>query len=98
VQDIEAGTYPWYEHSTRFKYYVNVLDDTNDNKNALKRQFLSLQCREHAIAENARIRLKYRIWIIPYLTSIPAADFWGKWAPNVEEKPGVEIFCPPLAS
>lgn len=93
VTEIDASTYPWYQHSTRFKYYINVLEGSDD-VNAAKRQFLALQCNEWKLPADTHVRILYRIWIIPHLTSIPVPGYWKQWAPNVEEKIGPSILCP----
>lgn len=91
---IEPGTYPPWEHATKFKMLMNTLDEFSNNRAPLAHRFLHLLCEEQSVAPETPIRLVYEFYTIPYHTQLMSRAWWESWKPDIDSYVGFTTRCP----
>lgn len=90
---IDEQSYGWRQHAITFKLLMNILSEF-EVKTVMRRRFLALACREHALPEGTSVRLVYRSSVLPLLNAVPSNAEWRAYRPEQEESIGATILCP----
>ena len=92
--DMHPGTYPWWQHAVRFKFFGNVLDPFDHARDKVKIRYMQLQCGIFHVPPGTPLRLSYRYYFLPDLTSSQSTTQWQRFIPQWYNVDGLETTCP----
>jgi len=91
---IKPGTYSFLRHAVYFKYFINILNNTNEYAQKAQIRFLDIQCRQQGIESGTPVRLVLFATVIPYLQKPITMDEWATWMPAFERTVEAGTLCP----
>lgn len=93
VETIKPDAYPFWQHATHFKYFINVLN-ADDSLMAAKERFLQTECQRLHLPADTPVQLVAYSAELPFFLSPASPSFWSTWTPTWSRSTLTHTLCP----
>ena len=93
LETIEPDAFSPFRHAPRMKMMGNLISEFDNNRAPFAGRLMQLACATYGVPSGTRVRLVYRVYVLPYLTRPQTAAWWSAWKPDIEEHTGFVTSC-----